>query len=292
MYYPYFRGKQYDLLALIELSQQNLLSKAICPIIEPVKNSVQLKKFIQEFEANGQPYFVIENPEYGDFLTEAGTDQLRSLTQSRARILDCTLEELEDALELVIAKDSTWVSLSDWQNNQRLVVTPYEFRILNQLQGPLIISDDPFTRLPSSQSYQELPEEAFSERLSNYQKLGFAGFSDYSIDTRYYSERGYPSRFLSVHLVYPFEGEVRIRHFLSIEELPTQKDKSMQMMEEVEKWQAELGESVQTYGLQRLLDAAKAEKFPGMGNMRKAAVMHHLEIMSKHLTAQAQHDLE
>ncbi len=36
MYFPYVRGRQYELLALRELASQNLLSAKIVPIIEPV----------------------------------------------------------------------------------------------------------------------------------------------------------------------------------------------------------------------------------------------------------------
>lgn len=44
MYYPYLRGKQFDLLALKEMIQQNLLSKKVVPIIEPVRDSATFKK--------------------------------------------------------------------------------------------------------------------------------------------------------------------------------------------------------------------------------------------------------
>lgn len=37
MYFPYFRGRQYELLALKELATKKLISSAIVPIIEPVK---------------------------------------------------------------------------------------------------------------------------------------------------------------------------------------------------------------------------------------------------------------
>ena len=40
MFFPYFRGRQYELLALKELATKKLISSAIVPIIEPVKIAV------------------------------------------------------------------------------------------------------------------------------------------------------------------------------------------------------------------------------------------------------------
>lgn len=42
MYFPYLKGRQYELLAIRELLSKNLLSKKIIPIIEPVKVSSTL----------------------------------------------------------------------------------------------------------------------------------------------------------------------------------------------------------------------------------------------------------
>lgn len=40
MYFPYLRGKQYELLALKDFSQMSPNNAKIVPIIEPVKNQV------------------------------------------------------------------------------------------------------------------------------------------------------------------------------------------------------------------------------------------------------------
>lgn len=43
MYFPYFRGRQYELLALKELASQKLISESIIPIVEPIKQIPALK---------------------------------------------------------------------------------------------------------------------------------------------------------------------------------------------------------------------------------------------------------
>lgn len=41
--FPYFRGRQYELLALKELAQKGLISKYVIPVVEPIKISPTLK---------------------------------------------------------------------------------------------------------------------------------------------------------------------------------------------------------------------------------------------------------
>ena len=51
MYYPYLRGKQFDLLALKgKFWNRGLLSTKIQPIIEPVRDSATLKNVIELFQ--------------------------------------------------------------------------------------------------------------------------------------------------------------------------------------------------------------------------------------------------
>ncbi|WP_321385019.1 sce7725 family protein [uncultured Enterococcus sp.] len=283
MYYPYFRGKQYDLFALTALLENDLLSPAIQPIIEPVKNSNALKKFIHLSQEKSRPFYLIQNPQAGDFLTAEGMKQLHALEMTKALIVEQPLETLTESPELFIVTNSAPALESDWQNNQTKVLVPEEFRLLEKIKGQRILSQDVFTRLPRSSFYQECQDELFSTAHLTYQKRNFVGFSDFSIDSRIYYEHSYPSKILSLHLVYFDSDTLRIHHFLSSEEAPTQKEKFFEMMDEITTWLERLCGNQVTLGLQLLLDAAAIDKFPGMGVMRKAAVMHHIELMARYL---------
>ena len=46
MYFPYFRGRQYELLALKELVKYSLLGKSVIPVVEPVKLVRKDEKFV------------------------------------------------------------------------------------------------------------------------------------------------------------------------------------------------------------------------------------------------------
>lgn len=284
MYYPYFRGKQFDLLALKTLIEEERLSKKIIPIIEPVKNSPTLKKFLALTQNKNHLIFIIENPQAGDFLTEEGYTELQELDMPKAAIIDQSLETMALVPELLVVFESSPVLMSDWQVSTSKVLVHEEFRLLQKIQGELILSEDPFTRLPRTSFYSEKEDELFSNTHLTFHKKGFIGFSDFSIDSRIYYDQSYPSPILSLHLVYFEGGNLRIHHFLSSEDLPSQKEKFMDLMSKITSFGIDklCGEQP-TLGLQLLLENQAQDKFPGMGVMRKAAVMHHMELMSRYL---------
>ena len=59
MYFPYVRGRQYEMLALRELVTQGLLSSKILPVVEPVKLSSTLLSTMAEFVKNKKRDLII-----------------------------------------------------------------------------------------------------------------------------------------------------------------------------------------------------------------------------------------
>ena len=62
MYFPYLRGRQYELLALRELIENDRLSDNIIPIIEPVKITSTLLSTIKTFINNNKKMIIIYIP--------------------------------------------------------------------------------------------------------------------------------------------------------------------------------------------------------------------------------------
>lgn len=54
MYFPYLRGRQFELIALRDLVDKGVLSDKIIPIIEPVKLSSTLIKTIESYGKKGR----------------------------------------------------------------------------------------------------------------------------------------------------------------------------------------------------------------------------------------------
>lgn len=68
MYYPYLRGKQFELIALREFSKEIPTPSFICPIIEPVKNSFNsLNSVIESLSSKDIRFALVMNPCNGDF---------------------------------------------------------------------------------------------------------------------------------------------------------------------------------------------------------------------------------
>ena len=70
MYFPYLRGRQYELLALRELAVNNLLGDQVIPIIEPVKLSPTLVNTMDDYIKVGHPIAIIRNPAVGTFMSD------------------------------------------------------------------------------------------------------------------------------------------------------------------------------------------------------------------------------
>ena len=67
MYFPYLRGKQFELLALRELAELPLDSFKISPIIEPVKKDLKgIQTMVTALNRHKVDIQLIVNPEKGD----------------------------------------------------------------------------------------------------------------------------------------------------------------------------------------------------------------------------------
>ncbi len=67
MYYPYFRGKQFELIAIRESADLLHKSKFI-PVIEPVtQNFKTLFKTLDKVAISRAEAVVVANPEFGNF---------------------------------------------------------------------------------------------------------------------------------------------------------------------------------------------------------------------------------
>jgi hypothetical protein len=77
MYFPYLRGRQFELIALRELVEKGVLSSRIIPIIEPVKLSSTLVKTIETYGVNSKPLAIITNPKVGGFNKDIKEEKIK-----------------------------------------------------------------------------------------------------------------------------------------------------------------------------------------------------------------------
>ena len=70
MYFPYFRGRQYELLALNELSIGGLIGASVVPIIEPIKVTSTFNNALKAFSDANLSLSIILNPTVGELSNE------------------------------------------------------------------------------------------------------------------------------------------------------------------------------------------------------------------------------
>ncbi|WP_125713699.1 sce7725 family protein [Companilactobacillus kedongensis] len=295
-YYPYLRGRMYDLLALKELCESNWLGPDIVPIIEPVRDSKELQKTVQTFLDHHQPFSVVANPQVSVYgLNDTKLYPLPDMSTvdhflpSAILASDFSTEYLTTNQEtLLIAKK--YPLLKAYQNTYLLkkidhVLIPEEAR-LHEIVGSKAVSlTDPLTFVKHVEDYAILDDEYF-QPASWYQQIdNYNGFGDYSMIGSVYFDKGMPSRAIALHIIYvTSEGILRIHHFVSDsnETMRGQKEKFFEALNKLDDWATvNLNRMNNTPALQELLSYAKQNKFPGLGMVKKLSLMHHFQLMKK-----------
>ena len=98
MYFPYLRGRQFELIALRELIENDCINSSIIPIIEPVKPTATLLKTIEAFVSRDREIAVVMNPEVGDFV-----DKLSGLRTENSKLANSLLDLLENCNKVIKA---------------------------------------------------------------------------------------------------------------------------------------------------------------------------------------------
>lgn len=298
IYYPYLRGRMYDLLALKELVEQRRLSQNVIPIIEPVRDSKELLQTVQTLIEFQQPFSVIANPQVSVYgLNDTKLFPLPDLSKldffhpSAILAADFSSDFVKTTglqKSLLIVKD--YELLKAYQKTQVLkavdkVLIPDVARIQLLVADKAVKLVDPLTFVKHVEDYQLLEDEFFEPADWNYQVDNFSGFGDYSMVGHVYFDKGMPSRAIALHLIYVTKtGELRIHHFVSDsnEKMSGQKEKFFEALNKMVLWcRQNISGLNQTPALEKLLSYAQQDKFPGLGIIKKLSLMHHFELMSR-----------
>jgi len=313
MYYPYFRGKQFDLIAIRETA--NLMAGAgFVPIIEPVKEALSgLEKTLRTICDAGGRAIVIVNPFHGDHQDD-GSD-ITELLQTRysgneaisAGILlrsNMTLAQATAIYEshrdhcpaFVHAGFTTQKALAEYLGGD-LSASHHVFieEHANTLYrkhfdgGTRILVRDGFKRLKNSE-YTKTPLEEFSELHLTYSSdLSMAGFGDFLIVGDSYSEGGGPAYAVAIHLTFidPDKDDVMyVYHFVSTtNDTPTDPaGKFAQALTKlIDKLNSGDSKLLETKAIKEFRDLNAKGHFPGLGHVKKLSMKHHIETLAEYL---------
>ena len=204
MYFPILRGRQFELIALRELVESNLIGKRIVPIIEPVKPTSTLISTLVSFRKIMAPVAVIRNPHVGDMITELNNAANNALREKffaeidKNAFISTFYIDNEDGISkfslaqknitpkesIAICKDKDSLTKysSIYNNEGALYTLIYDDRSLRRaISGNKVILSDNFKRKERNTEYLQKVDEVFTEDNVYYTDEGYVGFSDYSI---------------------------------------------------------------------------------------------------------------
>jgi hypothetical protein len=315
MYHPYFRGKQFELIAIRETAAL-MASVGFVPIIEPVKEALKgLEKTLQTIcDARGSA-IVIVNPYHGDHQQD-GTN-ITNLLQTRyignnaisAGILlrsSMTLAQAIDAYEAHKGHSPTFVHAGftlqkalaeylrgDLPDSRHVFVEEHANTLYRKhFDGSRhrVLVRDGFKRLKNAE-YTKIPFEEFSELHLTYRSdLNMTGFGDFLIVGDSYSESGGPAYAVAIHLTFidPDNDDVMyVYHFVSTtNDTPTDPaGKFAQALKQlIDKLNTGNSKLFETNAIKEFRDLHAKRHFPGLGYVKKLSMKHHIETLADYLS--------
>jgi hypothetical protein len=306
MYFPYLRGRQFELIALRELLDSNKIGNKIIPVIEPIKPTSTLAKTLSDYTQKKHLHAVVMNPEVGTFSVtmkeksaendsvaaeiyeDAKSEYFIKAYIMKPRVVK-TLNQRDDKDQLMIVNPSRdclddYLRIYD-EIEPKYTLLPDDRTFSRKASHSKIMFEDKFTKAEKNADYSKKVDEFFSEDHLYYNTEGFKGFSDFSVVGSEYNESGFAPSAVAIHIVYFDKDKVlRIHHFVSDSNVG-KRDSAGKFGEALVKlinW-IEENNVPRTLGLQGFVDCYEEGKYPGLGTVKKYSIMHHLELMNMFL---------
>lgn len=307
MYFPYLRGRQFELIAIRELVEKSLLSWKVVPIVEPVKLSSALIKTLTLFKDKDRTVGLVRNPQVGnmsrdltDEKNENNKKQLTHLLQT-SNILNFYMADFNLTDHLTALKEQG-INKSDIaticidqdaiphfeaayaMDNPRYNLIPDESAFRRRMPHQRVMLEDRFPKKSRNVAYLNPNDEPFSSDHLYYRQDGYSGFADYSIVGNEYAETGFAPYAVAIHIVYFAKDQsLRVRHFVSDtnDDITDPAGKFAEALEKLVQWNQV--QQLDTYGIRCFEKMYQDRTYPGLGTVKKLSIMHHLELMSRYL---------
>ena len=307
MYFPYLRGKQFELIALRELSAlfPQELNK-ISPIIEPVKASSTLSSTLVELANRNANFNIIINPRVGDLEgqneriieiisssipAEYNNYQLAVIIDSKTeRNITALIEFLNNitlnfrGITLIHETEINSYNIQQITNQLNIVYNVIYFsktsrRYYREFEANTLVSlDDYFEEQSRNADYLD-QESDFSKEYRYYIQDGFVGFSDFLTIGDNYSESGFLPRAVAIHLTYLDNDQIKVKHFVSDsnEDVADIGGKFSEAIDKLVVWCNE--NNLNTAAISEFRNLQERGHFPGLGTLKKLSIMNHVELI-------------
>lgn len=306
MYFPFLRGKQFELIALRELCNWGIPHDKLSVVIEPVKlNFSSLDKTIRELNDHKINFNIIINPIVGDF--SQNYEDIEPLFHilnlfenfqlcyylSNNNNLDFILTRLKESK--LRCKGISFIHLNELDVNDTQKkfndIYPTIYNILkvdslsrsytrNIEQDTKILLSDHFKAQQKNSDYLLKEDYFFSDDNLFYKTEGFIGFSDYTVIGESYIESGFLPYAVAIHLTYRDTNNIiRIHHFVSDsnEDTSDVAGKFMEALTKLVDWTNTYNINSRAIESFKELHAKKA--FPGLGTIKKLSILNHFEVI-------------
>lgn len=310
MYFPFLRGKQFELTALREIADVMTKNKGkVSPIIEPVKLSPTLTSALRELRDKDINFTLIINPTVGDLVGkmreitsliqaeliqyknfqvginifkgvkhEAIQKELSSLKKGDLKLTLIHSVELSDVRALInayskIALIENNVINSSPEKTGRRYYREFDSQTRVRLEDNFAVQD-------KNSQYLAIEESRFSEEHLYFEEDGFKGFSDFLTIGDNYSESGFLPFAVAIHISYVDEEKrIRIKHFVSDsnEDTADTAGKFAEALEKLVTWSKTIKDK--TKALKLFDQLYQSQHFPGLGTLKKLSIMHHIELV-------------
>ena len=304
MYFPYLRGRQFELIALRDLVDKGVLSDKIIPIIEPVKLSSTLIKTIESYGKKGKQLGIIVNPKVGGFKIDIEEEKNQKLKNS----LLTSLKENDYILYMILLsanlnpdefiknhkdnmgticdnKDAIPVYEANFAKMKvKYNLIPDESGFRRKIRNNRVLLADKFNKQERNNDYIEIDDEPFSEDHLYYVDDGYIGFSDYTVVGKEYNDTDFAPYAVAIHIVY-FDSDksLRVKHFVSDsnDDISDPAGKFQEALSKLVEWNKK--KQIKTVAMKEFEDLYRREAYPGLGTVKKLSIMHHLELIGQYL---------
>ena len=301
MYYPYLRGRQYELIALRELAEKELIGNKVLPIIEPVRTSPTLLSCMDVFSETERKFGIIINPEHGHFNSEINSDSGYQIKYSQKKdsihclptyILNSTIKQQEPIASkdaaIAICKDKDMISsINHFVDKFKLetFIMPDDRIYKRGVHGNKVLLSDNFNRKQRNVDYEKEQDEFFSDDHLYFAEEGYAGYSDFSIIGDDYNESGFAPYAVAIHMVYFDKNRnLRVHHFVS-DTNDDYSDPAGKFFEALEKLiNFPPLKSHKTFAYKEYCRFYDQSIYSGLGIAKKLSLMHHFELITGFLS--------
>lgn len=313
MYFPFIRGKTYDLLALRELlvSIPNSASYYL-PVIEPVKEDLSnLKKLFDEYNKKMQMIVFVVNPSVGNFVYNT-LPEIKQMLINNEFVFDniifsyqikanTKLSDLNNFLTLfsnasksnkfvfihteansnfdsikgILSSDRVMYNILDEEYTDRMYRSD-----VKALNVPAVVIKDNF----KVQKNADYPlDDFFSDLYAIHSTEGYlGGFGDYLTIGKKYSDTGGAAYAVAIHLTYFSDRNIlRIKHFKSkTNDTPVNvAGKFYEALQEMNKHIKPEEVSFNTKACDEFKQLFKNGTYKGLGYIKKLSIKHHIELI-------------